>query len=327
MMFENQQTDINQVSLAKGPKLLFLGVLSLLFCASLLMSLFAPFPIILAAIVYGRQKAYSMAAICFGVAALASMLVFKESTFAVLYLVTIIFSSILIEIISRTIAPAKGMVAAGLSIAGITSLLVTFISLTSPLTFKQMLVSEFEKNTQLFEKQKETLANQTSKETIQIQALLSQPELLADEVLKSFPGYFFMALFFVLWVNLYLALRTRRLLHLSKEFTYSEQDLLNFKVADQFVFVLIGALVLAIWGDDWFSYGSTVGLTLIKALGIFYFCQGFGIFVRFLNLWRIFGLFRTLMIMFIVLTSAWLVALVGLFDMWVNFNRFMKRKE
>jgi hypothetical protein len=83
----------------------------------------------------------------------------------------------------------------------------------------------------------------------------------------------------MLWFNMFLVLKSRRLLLSGNDYPHSEKELLNFKVPFGFVLLFAAGLVLAVWGSELGSVNyEALGTTIIKCLGIFYFFQGFGVF-------------------------------------------------
>ena len=158
--------------------------------------------------------------------------------------------------------------------------------------------------------------------------LLDRPDLLAKEMIESFPSYFFMGVFLMLWFNMFLVLKSQRLLLSGHDYPYSEKNLLNFKVPFGFVAILALGLVLAVWGDN-LGAGpyEIIGHTIIKCLGIFYFFQGFGVFSDLLSFLGIVGFFRSLIVMIIIFMANYLIAVIGLFDNWFDFRKYFVQRK
>jgi hypothetical protein len=309
-------------------RLLLLGVSSVVLCASLIMAVFAPFPLALASILYGRKKGLML-----GLAGLVASFVFAFIVYGNLslfgfYFCVFITGTGIAEIVLRGFSPIKGMINFGLGfiliIASIFAVLMTSLN-TTP---KEYIIQQIELSADKIADQKKAIELSGNKDSIQVLQLLDRPDLLAKEVIESFPSYLFMGVFLVLWFNLFLVLKSRRLLFSGNDYPYSEKDLLNFKVPFGFVLVLALGLVLAVWGD---SFGTapfeSIGFTIIKCLGIFYFFQGFGVFSDLLNFLGIVGFFRTLIVMTTIFMANYLIAAAGLFDNWFDFRKyFVKRK-
>merc|ERR1711935_1210438 len=150
-----------------------------------------------------------------------------------------------------------------------------------------------------------------SKEAFEALALLNQPELIVDQVLKEAPSWFFITTFLVLWLNLFLVLKSNRIARKWGRDQYSEFELLNIKVPDHMIWPVILSLLLTLFGDKLGVWYPVIGLNLLKCLGIFYFFQGFGIYIAFLDYVRISGFIRTVLIMLTVFTAFQVMALIG----------------
>jgi hypothetical protein len=309
-------------------RLLLLGVSSVVLCVSFIMSVFAPFPLALSIIMYGRVKGYLT-----GMAGLALSFLFATSVYGDLtlfgfYLCVLLFGIGIAEIVLRGFSPIKGMVAFGLGfiilVAGAFSLTMSSLK-TTP---KAFIIEQIEKSADKIAEQKKAVEMSGDKDSIQVLQLLDRPELLAKEMMESFPSYFFIGVFLMLWFNTFLVLKSRRLLFSGQEFPHDEKCILNFQVPFGFVFVLLVGLVLAVWGEKLGTLPyETIGFTIIKCMGIFYFFQGFGVFSDLLNFLGIGGFFRTLIVMITIFMGSYLIAVAGLFDNWFEFRKyFVKRK-
>ena len=292
------------------------------------MAVFAPFPLALSIILYGRMKGLLV-----GLAGLITSFAFVsvlygDLTLFGLYLCVFVFGVAIAEIVLRGITPVKGMLGFGLGflllLAGSFGMLMNTLK-TTP---KEFIIQQLESSADKIAEQKKAIELSGGKDSIQVLQLLDRPDLLANEMIESFPSYLFIGVFLMLWFNMFLALKSRRLLFSGQDYPYTEKDLLNFKVPFGFIIVLALALVLAIWGD---SFGTlpleSIGFTIIKCLGIFYFFQGFGVFSDLLNFLGITGFFRSLIVMITIFMANYLIAAAGLFDNWFDFRRyFVKRK-
>src|SRR5690606_28209197 len=187
-------------------------------------------------------------------------------------------------------------------------------------TPKGFIIQQLEKSADKIAEQKKVIELSGDKDSIQVLQLLDNHELLAKEMIESFPSYVFIAVFLMLWFNMFMVLKSRRLLHSGQVYPYDEKNLLKFKVPFGFVLVLVSGLVLATWGS---SLGSNnyeiLGVTMLKCLGVFYFFQGFGVYSDLLNFLNIRGFLRTILVMMTLLMANYLIAIAGLFDNWFDF--------
>ncbi len=321
--------NISEVMPFNFTRLVLLGLTSILLCVSFLMSIFTPFPIALAAILYGRKKGYGIGIAAWFVCLVLTSNVFGDLTLFAFYSMALFIAIAISEITLRKMPPLKGLFTFGGSIIGLAVILIGASITVGNINLKSALVEEINKSKKMLEVQKEKIqqSENNSKEAFEVVALLSQPKLLADEILKQAPSYFFMGTFLILWANLFLLLRSNRILKKWTKSDVSEVDLLNIKIPDNFIFLVIAGLVLAVFGESLGTIYPVIGITILKCVGIFYFFQGFGIYLAFLDFVKFSGFFRTVLVMLTIFTASKLIALVGLFDMFVNFRRFFKKEN
>ena len=322
-------TEVTQAPQLSTGRLLFLGAASVILCISLIMSVFAPLPLALAVILYGRVKGYLTCLAGLIISFAASLLLYKSLTLFGFYAMVLIFGVAIAEIVLRGINPIKGLVSVGLLFIGLFSMAFGLVLNAENLTTKEFIIRELEKSKDQIALQKEAIKDSTDKDSIQVLQLLDKPDLLAAELMETFPSYFFMIIFIMLWFNMFLVLKSRRLLLSGQEYPFSENNLLNFKVPFPFVIVLSVGLALAVWGTDYLGSAvfETVGYTIVKCLGIFYFFQGFGVFSDLLNFIGVGGLFRSLIVMLVIFTANYLIAAAGLFDNWFDFRKYFVRQK
>lgn len=326
----NEQ-DVKQNIQFNLSRLLLLGVISLVLCMSFIMSIFAPFPIAFASVVYGRRKGYGLALATWLVSFILSISTFGDLTVFLAYTASIVVAFAVTEVVLRGINPVKGLlkIGGGINLFGIFVILMMSVGMN--FNFKTELVKWIKQNKAVFDLQKEKLqkADSNMKESFEAIALLSQPELLADEVIEEAPGNFFVGVFLVVWANLFLLLRSNRMFRANDDNPpeFTEVNLLNIKVPDSVIWFVIVGLLMALWGEDLGSSVPVIGMYILKVLGVFYFFQGFGVYLAFLDFAKIRGFFRTILVMLTVVTGSQLLAAVGLFDMFVNFKRFIKKNE
>ena len=309
-------------------KILLIGIFPvLLINLNLFMSIFAPFPLALTSVIYGRQKgALAMLAGLFACVFLIQTLKVDIAILMIMLFCGFIAFS-LSEVVIRQINPIRGIMGIGAIMTLIATLMVTITVTQTNKTLKELLVIEFKKSQPLIEEQRKKIKEQGGQSSFEFEALISQPELLADEVLKEAPGYFLAGIFLALWFNLFLLLKSNRLVNKTKQYKFNESYLLNFKVPDHGIWIVIIGLALTIWGDTLGLWFSTVGLTILKAIGVFYFFQGFGIYLAFLDYVRVTGFFRSMLVVLTIFTAGALLAIIGLADMFVDFKKLMQRKK
>lgn len=322
-------TTVMQAPQLSTGRLLLLGASSVILCISFIMAIFAPFPLALAIIMYGRVKGYLV-----GFAGLILTFILASTRFGDLtlfgfYGCVFLFGVGVAEIVRRGISPVKGLVVFGLSFILLAAAVFGFALNALKTTPKEFIIQQLASSADKIAEQKKAIELSGGKDALEVLQILDNPEMMASEMIHNFPSYFFMGVFIMLWFNMFLTLKSRRLLFSGQDYQYSEKNLLNFQVPFGFVFVLVTGLVLAVWGKE---LGTAVpyeviGMTIIKCLGVFYFFQGFGVFSDLMNFVGITGFFRTLLVMVTIFMGSWLIAVAGLFDNWFEFRKyFVKRK-
>lgn len=320
-------TEVMQNPQLSTKRLLLLGVSSVVLCISFIMSVFAPFPLALAVILYGRTKGFLTGLLGLGLSFTFAYVLYQDLTLFGFYACVMIFGFAIAEIVNRGISPVKGLVTFGLGfIFSITALFAVVVS-SKNMSPVQFIEQQLEKSKDKLQEQKK-LIEQSSQYDAEALQLLDRPDKLAKVFFETMPGYFFIGVFLMLWFNMFLVLKSRRLLLSGNEYPYSEKNLLNFKVPFGFVMLLAVGLALAVWGNQiGYQYSEMIGFTIIKCLGIFYFFQGFGVFSDLLSFLGIVGFFRALMVMFVIFTGKYLIAAAGLFDNWFDFRKYFVKPK
>jgi hypothetical protein len=308
-------------------RLLLLGVSSVILCISFIMSVFAPFPLALAVILYGRSKGYLMGLMGLVASFAFAAFLYQDLTLFGFYFCVVLFGFSIAEIVLRGVHPIKGLIACGLGFIALVSVALTLTIRSTKLSTEQFIVQQIQKSSDKINEQKKIIEQSGEKDAVNVLQLLDRPDLLAKEVMQSFPSYFFIGVFIMLWFNMFLVLKSRRLLLSANDYPFSERVLLNFKVPFAFVLVLVAGLVLAVWGQDFGASFENWGLTIVKCLGIFYFFQGFGVFSDLLSFLGIMGFFRTLIVMVVIFMANYLIAAAGLFDNWFDFRKYFVKKN
>ena len=316
-------SDVLQPPRLSLSRLLLLGASSVVLCLSYLMAVFTPFPVAIATIMYGRVKGYAVALLGFSICIVLGMTLMKgDFTGAGSYLMLSFVGLLIAEILKKDWAPVRSLLFAGLSLIVIIVASVGITLKTQKLSLHSVVSNEI---TRIQDQLKQAQTEGTLQQSLDEIGLGQPAGELATQTLKTFPGYFIMGIFFVLWVNSYLALKARRLLQPSLDQKYDERSLLDFKMPLWGVYFVIAGLGLVLVAEK-IPYGDFAGMTLLRTVAVFYFFQGFGIFLGALNHYGILGFFRTIVVMMIVFFMPWLLALVGLFDTWFDFNNKLKKQ-
>lgn len=305
----------------------FLGIASLILCISLFMAVFTPVPLTMAIVLYGRAKGIFLGCLGTVVAWGLSSYVFPGPILVGLYVLALIFAMIIAEIILRKISPMKGIISFGFGFLFLISCTVFYSLAVKKIDLRAIILEQVKVVTTEVQSKKQEYIAKGGEESREMVDFMSQPDLVVNEVIQTLPATIFMGIFFGLWINMFIILRSQTLMFRDLEYPFSEKDYLRFTMPDWAIWVVIPSLVLALWGKElggvWYE---TTGFTFLKCLGLFYFFQGFGIYLDFISGMGLFGFFRTFLILFTIVTAAWAISLIGLFDTWFNFRKFLKSK-
>jgi hypothetical protein len=316
--------------IATVPKLLFLAMMAVALCSLGPLSIFAPVPLSIAFLLYGRVVTYSVG--LFTLVTLWSLSAIQTGFppyVAAAYLVVFIFAILISEIVKQNAHPVKGLFVTGLLVVTLVASALMGFDYFS----KSSLKAEISKSVSTFvaqiKKQKEFSEGMSAEDERRIDDLISKPETIINEIYSSLPQIVFVSTFFGLWISLYVTLRNSVVWRYKNNYNFSLADLTHFKVPDYFVYPLIFGFVLILAHDQGLPKGSdVVGTNIIYCLGVFYLFQGFGVYNDFLKFIKIGGFIKTLFIAFTLIFGFRFLALLGLFDLWFDFRKyFINRKK
>src|SRR5690606_32261980 len=132
--------------------------------------------------------------------------VYQDLTLAGFYFCVLIFGFGIAEIVLRGISPVKGLVSLGLGFLLLVSGGFTYVVKSFDMTPKEFIIQELDKRADEIAEQKKIIELSGDKDSIQVLQLLDNPDLLAKEMIESFPSYVFIAVFLMLWFNMFMVL-------------------------------------------------------------------------------------------------------------------------
>lgn len=324
-MQESQTKTHNPLSIGR---IAMMAVLSIILVCSVYFTAFTPYPLGLAIILYGRKVGFSVISLAIVAFYLITANYIQDYSVFAVYLLSAFMGVTIGEIILRKINPIKGMVVT------ITSLLLVFggayLSQKSAIdaSIKAAMIEKVKTLEPVFKSQIEELKSSPDGSPYALQSIFENPEPFIDEAIATAPGYIIMAFILMMWVNTFLLLKSQRLVQEgSANQKVSEIALLNFKMPDHFIFPVLAGLAMYMWGEEYKPWVTQVGLLILQILGVFYFFQGFGIYNAYLNYYKIRGFLRSVLMVLTVLIAYQMIALIGLFDMFVNFRKYLKKRD
>ena len=311
-------------------KLMFLAIISVALCSFGPLSVFAPVPLILAFLLYGRLTTLLIAGVTTSVLWIVSTKFAIPLMIAGMYLTAFLYAILIAEVILRNINPVKGLIYSGILLVTLIGAVLISYNQTSKVSVKAELRANVVKLMGMVKEQNkdnEALTS-NSEEARAFQDFMSKPEELANELFGILPAIIFVFVFFGLWISLYMALRNSVIWRFKNQYDFSLKDLINFRAPDFFVWPLIFSLVCIVGAD----YGlpkilEVIGSNLLYCLGVFYLFQGFGVYNAFLKFIKIGGFLKSIFVVFTLVMAYKFLAILGLFDLWFDFRRFFINKK
>ena len=311
-------------------KLVFLAVIAVALCSFGPLSVFAPVPLILVFLLYGRLTSLFVGGIC------TSALWFVSVKYAIplvitgMYLSAFLYAILIAEIIFRNINPVKGLIYTGIILVTIVGSFLIAYNRFGKVSVKAELTSSVVKLMEMVKEQNknnETL-NSNGEDARALQDFISKPEVLANEIYGVLPAVIFVFSFFGLWISLYMTLRNSIIWRYKHPYSFGLKDLINFRAPDFFVWPLILSLVFIVGGDYGVPKAAVIaGNNLIYCLGVFYLFQGFGVYNAFLEYLKFGGFLKTMFVVFTLVMAYKFLAILGMFDLWFDFRKFFTNKK
>ncbi len=322
-----------QISFSIG-RMFMMSVLSIILVFSVYFTAFTPYPLGLAIVLFGRKIGLSILAIAVCAFYFVSVIYIKDLSVFSLYFLSACMAAFIGEVILRSISPIKGIVAA------LSVIVVVFGgSYLSQKTMidreiKVVILKKIEAVKPMLKSQIEELKSSPEGSAYALQSMLEKPEPFIEKTIEQAPGYILMGFTLMLWLNMFLLLKSSRVLKAAEKKPFTEKVLLNFKMPEKMIFFFLVGMGMYLWSDLSLSllgveaspWISRVGLLVIQILGIFYFFHGFGIYMAFLDCYKIKGFFRSILMVVTILVANEVLALIGLFDMFVNFRKYLKKE-
>ncbi|MBT3585014.1 MAG: DUF2232 domain-containing protein [Halobacteriovoraceae bacterium] len=310
-------------------RLLLFGLLALILGGLPPVSFLAPIPLVFGMLLFGRAQTLVMGTLClviyFALTQITSHLPIHTGG---VFIISMIYAAAVSEIIYKGLSPVKGLVRAGTVIIAFMGFLLLSFALFSETPIEKLLENEVTQVVEVIKAQPGFKAN-TSEDALLFKEMFSNPKEIASSIISWSPTFLFVGTFLGLWVCLFFVLRNSFVWRKKVNYPFAKEDLLNFRVPDYMVWILIAALSLMLGGNYLGgTWGEVIGGNVLYCLSIFYFFQGFGIFLDFLTFLKVGGFLRTFFVVFTIFLGGWRVLIVvGIFDLWVNFRKFLVRKN
>ena len=313
-------------------KLILLVLISLVLCASSILSVLAPLPIAMAFLLFGTK----LTLVASGVVTVGILILTTASAGLSLYVdyawmmvAMAIIGYGVSSIITRDENPVNGLLVRVAIVAsffiGSTIYMDTYSSNPLKKQIEQRLVLEAEnvKNSKEYKTIKETGGEQ---ERV-LDNFITNAKDLAGQAYEFVYFIIFIGAFLLIWLPLRMLLRFREVWSQNYTFSYSNLEFRKFKTPDYLVYVFILGLALFILGDLISPVLPVIGKNLSLMMAVVYFFQGMGLYLDFLTSARIGGILRLVLTLLTVIYAYNVVAIFGVVDNWVNFRKYFKKED
>ncbi len=306
----------------KPTKLFVLGMMFFIFNFAQVTAIFAPVPLVVAALAFDRKKSYSLGLMVLGALYVCSAYLFGNLSPFATGVYTFFVGIMVSECFLRGFHPMKSILILGMLILT-TAGSLSGLAVSQGFSFSKYIEESLVTTKTMLESNKEF--KKEDMERLNLVEFLGNPKESASLVLKKLPLYFIGFVFLSLWGIFYFILRSYHFFSRPEYLKYSEEVLKNFKMSDYFIFPVALCLGLLLYGEKLganYPYIGEVGLFL---MGIFYFMQGFGIAMTYFDNMGIKGIFRTIILMVLLIIAPLFLCSLGLFDTWFDFRKKNKK--
>ncbi|OUR96389.1 hypothetical protein A9Q84_08540 [Halobacteriovorax marinus] len=315
-------------------KLLFLGVISLLLSVLGPLCIFAPVPMAVAFLLYGKSRSWIMSLSLSAIVLIVS-LVFKDLagllSVSISYFIATLVAFLTARVVWNKTNPVTGLIKNGLFVFTLIALLFGAAQIVSEKPVLDLVTEQVKHFGDVLKQSPDydKLIATGGEQAESWKYIVEQPKEIASKFLKMAFAGVFVGVFFVFWMSQFMLMRNTLIWRELHDYPYTMKDFVRFKIPEQFVFVLLGAMAMIPLGTHVLENEmlQVVGWNIVYSLGVFYFFQGFGIVSEALDAFGIFGFFRSVLIILTIFMGYQFVSLLGVVDIWVNFRKFLKKKN
>lgn len=313
-------------------KLIFLSIVTLALSSFGPLSLFAPIPMAISFLLYGVKYTGSLSAIIMVAMVTASKLIpgadFLLSQASV-YFVASVFGFFASRVIVKRQEPVKGLIQWSSALLLLIAGGVIVLSIASEFTLvnqiETFVTKSFEEALQRPEVKERLDAG--GQEARALSSILNDPQMVVKTLLEWSFTAMFVGVFFSMWLTLYLVLRNVVIWKETHNYPYTLKDFVSFKAPDFMIYGLLAGMVMIVAGEYIHPLAEVIGFNITYSLGVFYFFQGFGVFMASLDWLGFRGFLRTALTVFTIFLGYKMIALVGVLDLFFDFETKLKKKS
>ncbi len=274
-----------------------------------LLSFLAPVPLAMAILIYGRKLALSLAFGLVALLALGAWFVPQVGVVAGAYFFTAFYAFLVTVVIQNDVSPIKGVLYIGTVLVIILWIMIGGYNLAVEGGIHQYI-------TQMVDASLKQVPNQKI-----------DPKVLVDYIQTMGPIYITIAPFLALWACFFLVMRNSIFWNHRVSYSYSGKDMVSFRAPDYLIYPLAAGLALSLTGGYYeIDKMALIGNILLSFVGVFYFFQGFGVFLDSLNHFKIAGFMRSFLVVFVIILAQVWLAVLGVLDTWFDLRKFFRKK-
>lgn len=168
---------------------------------------------------------------------------------------------------------------------------------------------------------------QSAEQAAQFREQLFEMPFMGVKQKYLFPASLVMFGAFQLWLGVVFILRFSEQWRKQVGYRSTIRELIQFKNPEWLIFPVLGLIALLLLGHYQKWEMANVGIiSVLFIVSFFYFLQGFGVYSDFLRYLRLRGFMRIIFVFVAVVFMNKLLAIVGFFDLWINFRKFFKKQ-
>ena len=306
-------------------RIFFLGILSLLLILMGPTGIFAPIPLVFIFLLYSQSKGIITGMVGFSILLLLTIIFNFTPLLSVVFLLSFVNAILIANTILKGLSPDRGLVMAGIVFFIIVLVGVGSYLAIGPDFVKVELTRVLAGFIDQIKKENADFIAQGGDDARVLQDLLKDPKTIVENFLNWACAAFFSILMFGHWLCLIIVLRSSLVWKKKRAYDFTIRHLISFKAPEFFVWPLIMALGLVLVGEYILGpVGTVLGMNFLYFLGVFYFIQGVGVYYDVLQMVGIRGGFRSILVILAAVMAYRFLAIVGVFDQWINFRQQIK---
>lgn len=283
-------------------------------------SILAFAPMTVALLLFGQVKGSALGLICFAAVAALSSFAEANSTFMVGFVLIVLLSHLSAYLIRRQLSPRTIFLGLNFGFAALVLVVGSIVLSNYEGGYAGLVEKMITGTTDVFQFQSAEQAAQFREQVFELPLLGVKQKFLLPALMVLYGA-------FQLWLGVVFVLRFAQQWRQTVGYHSSIRELIHFKNPEWMIYPVLGLISLLLIGHHQKWEAMNIGvISLLFFISFFYFLQGFGVYADFLRYLRLRGLMRILFVFVAVVFMHKLLAIVGFFDLWINFRKFFKKQ-